>query len=153
VRGFSTPVSARCAGSLGSLDVPMRVANPIIHRNERSSRLSASYFARHRFTSSGPRQIGRSATCIVSETRRLAPAGFESDVDIRPLGGCRRTSASWAFEVRSSVRNGDDGVIIPPIIYVSIGAGAVVGGLLGWVVYDAMTHTSIPAPRVPRFNP
>ena len=61
-------------------------------------------------------------------------------VIIGGLAGAGAVTAFWVYEIAANVRDGGDGMIFPPIIYVSVGAGAVVGGLLGWVVYDGVTH-------------
>jgi hypothetical protein len=83
----------------------------------------------------------------VSSFRSIA-VGIEPDqvgaapfVIIGALVGAGAVTDFWVHEaVVSARKNGNDGMIIPPIIFVTIGAGGVGGGVLGWMVHDAMTH-------------
>ena len=77
---------------------------------------------------------------IEAEGNRVGAAPF---VVIGALVGAGAVTAFWVHEIQVSVRkNGDDGFgFIPPIVFVTIGAGGVGGGVLGWMIHDAITQT------------
>ena len=70
------------------------------------------------------------------QTRHIGPAPF---VILGALAGAGAVTAVWVHEAVVSAReNGNDGMIIPPIVFVTIGAGGLGGGLLGWMIYDGV---------------
>jgi hypothetical protein len=85
----------------------------------------------------------------VSMSRSLAaPIEPEADhvgaapfVILGALVGAGAVTAFWIHDMQVSAReNGNDGFFIPPIVFVTIGAGGVGGGLLGWIIHDAATQ-------------
>ena len=78
------------------------------------------------------------AITIEPERDQLGAAPF---VILGALVGVSAVTAYWAHEFQVSAReNGDDGFFIPPIVFVTIGAGGVGGGVLGWIIHDAITQ-------------
>ena len=75
---------------------------------------------------------------IEPDPPRIGAAPF---VVLGGLIGAGAVTTYWVHAFQASAReNGNDGFFIPPIVFVSVGAGAVGGGLLGWVIHDAVTH-------------
>lgn len=70
---------------------------------------------------------------------RYDPTGRAPFVVFGALIGAGAVTAYWAHEFRVSARqNGNDGFFIPPMVFVTIGAGGIGGGLLGVMIHDAI---------------
>ena len=87
-------------------------------------------------------------TCCTSTLRTINPAAIAPRDD--PMGrapyivfgaliGAGAVGTYWVHEIRVSAKqNGNDGFFIPPIVYITIGAGGLAGGVLGSMIHDAI---------------